>query len=466
MAAAATSVSSEAAAAAEAADGPVLSMMSKRLRALRKKYNRILQMEESLAQGKSLNKEQEEVLRSKPAVATLIEEYEKLRQPLSAALQEELSLAPLSSAAASSPPLPPSDENEQQDLNQVQDPGDGSSDGAGSPQELQPGPDLAVEDLLNLLYFGCLFDVKPQSEFASMAFTRTHERECCLTYDYVTDDDSTAFLKEGDLDLISDFASLVISRPRHSGVSHMNALLGCVQHAKLWLCNSDQPIQSGSSITYAGLRERLNRILASDYFTTTPELKAPVDVAAAVGKYASCQVQVSNSAPDSTALPLSSVTEVAPALFQDKDNDPENFERKDTGCNPSSPVDDSLKGESDVLNDFGDSDEVQQEQYSLLEDEENQKDSYLNEQYYAERRTYQNQRGGNRGGGGGRGRRDYVNGRGARGGYQNGRSQYYDPAYYPRNYYHTRGRGSRGGGSAMNSNHVRVTRGGHTPADV
>lgn len=34
-----------------------------------------------------------------------------------------------------------------------------------------------------------------------------------------------------------------------------------------------------------GLREKLNKIMASDYFTTTPEIKAPVEVAAAAGNY-------------------------------------------------------------------------------------------------------------------------------------------------------------------------------------
>lgn len=76
--------------AAEATDGPVLSVVSKRLRALRKKYNRITQMEESLAAGKTLNREQEEVLRSKPVVAALIDELERLCPPLASALTEEL----------------------------------------------------------------------------------------------------------------------------------------------------------------------------------------------------------------------------------------------------------------------------------------------------------------------------------------------------------------------------------------
>lgn len=44
----------------------------------------------------------------------------------------------------------------------------------------------------------------------------------------------------------------------------------------------------------AGLRERLHKILATDYFTTTPEMKAPVEVvaAAAAGNYVPFQVSV------------------------------------------------------------------------------------------------------------------------------------------------------------------------------
>ncbi|ONM07823.1 hypothetical protein ZEAMMB73_Zm00001d033549 [Zea mays] len=114
--------------AVEATDGPVLSVVSKRLRALRKKYNRITQMEESLAAGKTLNREQEEVLRSKPVVAALIDELERLRPPLASALAEELSSRPAPAPSAAS-----------------------SSDS-----------DSSVQDLLALVYFGSLFDVKQQ----------------------------------------------------------------------------------------------------------------------------------------------------------------------------------------------------------------------------------------------------------------------------------------------------------------
>ncbi|PKA60980.1 hypothetical protein AXF42_Ash019969 [Apostasia shenzhenica] len=251
----------------QAAEGPVLSLLSKRLRALRKKYNRIMQMEASLAHGKALNKEQEEVLRSKPAVVALIDEYEKLRPPLAAAVQEELSrAAPCSSS---------DDPNPNPDL----------------AEESSSSSESAVQDLLALLYFGCLFDVKPQSEFNSMMLTRTHERGCCLTYDYVTEE-ATELLSENDLDMISALGGQITSRPLYSPISHRSALNDCFQHAKLWLQRAHQPIVVGSNVTYASLREKLSKIMASDYYTTTPEMKAPVDVAAAVGKYnAACQAE-------------------------------------------------------------------------------------------------------------------------------------------------------------------------------
>ncbi|CAL9052467.1 unnamed protein product [Musa banksii] len=429
-----------------AVDGPVQNLMSKRLRALRKKYNRILQMEESLAQGKPLNKEQEEVLRSKPAIIVLIDEYEKLRQPLAVAVQEELARA-----AAASPPPPPAPQEEPTAAPSADD----------DKEELGP----AVEDLLTLLYFGCLFDVKPQSEFAATMLTRTHERGCCLTYDYVTDD-ATDLLGEQDLDAISAIGSLVTSRPVYSGISHKNALQVCLQHAKLWLLNVDQPIHPGSSVTYAGMREKLNKILASDYFTTTPEMKAPGDVAAAVGKYgAACQVQIS----ESTTMPSPMVqTEDSsvPVGYQHKEDEQQEFREMEAHLdNEENLVDESLKMDEPDTGSPVDaaSDQQDQQKLEVEMEEQNLRDTEKKEQHNP-RRSYHNQRGATRGGGGSGGRRGYANGRGGRGGgggYQNGRSQYYDSGYHPRNYYNARGRGGRSSGSAVYTNH-----GGHTSANV
>ncbi|KAL0915885.1 hypothetical protein M5K25_013350 [Dendrobium thyrsiflorum] len=423
-----------------AADGPVLSLMSKRLRALRKKYNRILQMEASLAQGKTLNKEQEEVLRSKPGVIALIDEYEKLRSPLASAVQEEIARAAFSFSSDNHSHAPEA--------------GDESSSSADS--------DSCAKDLLALLYFGCLFDVKPQSDFASTMLTRTHERGCCLTYDYVTDD-ATELLGEKDLDMISALAGLVTSRPLYSGISHRSALQGCLQHAKLWLQGAHQPIVVGSSVTYDSLRVKLNKILDSDYYTTTPEMKAPDDVAAAVGKYnATCQVQVSEDSEEPARDAPSD--DVLIHFHQQEDKQEHNHDREVTPDLPS-PGHDLQRDEEDESIPTGEEiNAIQNEQLTAEADTLNpkQRDYELNDQQYVPRRLYQNQRGGGGRRGGGRSQKGYSNsnngrgrnGWGGNGGYENGRNQYYDHGYHPRNYYNPRpGRGGRGGGSAMYNYH-------------
>lgn len=434
-----------AAPASDMSDGPVLSVINKRLRALRKKYNRIVQMEESVSQGKTLNKEQEEVLRSKPIVTALIDELDKLRSPLCSALSEELSLHQRQSA----PPTPDNQPNHV--ANSTKDDNDDDDDDDES----------SVSDLLNLLYFGSLFDVKSQSDFTATMLTRTHERGCCLTYDYVTDD-ATDLLGEKDLDLISMLSGLLISRPIDSSWSHKSALHRCIEHAKLWLANSDQPIDPNANVTYAGLRERLNKIMSSDYFTTTPEMKAPVEMAAAAS-YGSFQVPVHGSVPVQV--------EGAAVQYQEKDEDTVNFQEHETGDNQFTPAHEHQQDELETENPT-EGVSVQAEQVnSYAELEHNHGDVESKEQQYVPRRPYQNQRGG-RGGGGGR--RGYSNGRGGRGSsrgggaYQNGRSQYYDQPgnYYPRNYYNNRGRGGRGGGHPYNNNNGSAVQGGYAPADV
>ncbi|KAH8499931.1 hypothetical protein H0E87_015245 [Populus deltoides] len=290
-----------AASTSEITEGPVLSLITKRLRGLKKKFNRIVQMEESIAQGKPINKEQEDFLRSKPSVAAAIDELEKLRQPLSVAVSEEIELA----AHRLNP----------------------KSDSTVVPE----ASNGVVEDLLHLFYFGCLFDVRSQNDFTATMLTRTHERGCCLTYDYVTDD-ATDLLSERDLDMISILGGgLIISRPVNSSLSHKNALQRCMEHAKLWLANSDQPIDSNVNVSYAELREKLNKIMASDYFTTTPEIKAPVEMAAAAGNYVPFQV------PFSVHMDEDSV-----AQYQAKEQETEKIQHE-TGDDQSSPAEELQK---------------------------------------------------------------------------------------------------------------------------
>ncbi|KAI4382552.1 hypothetical protein MLD38_008503 [Melastoma candidum] len=406
-------------------DGPVLNLINKRIRALRKKLNRITQMESSLSQGKPLNSEQLEVLRSKPSVVASLDELEKLRPSLVSTLQEELSLQPHHDQQ-SPPPSAPCFAPES------------SADASVSETD--------IADLINLLYFGTMFTVASQGDYTSTMLTRIHERSCCLTYDYVTDDDDHP-LSDRDLDLIASVSGFLVSRPKDSGLSHEKALRDCLERAKLWLAKSDSPIEPGSSVTYAALRERLNKIMSLEYFTTMPEMKAPVEVAAAAaaGNYASFQEEV-------------------------VETDFSGHEAADQSAPPSELLKDEVTGEEPAEYTLD-----EQENISSLDEElDNQKESDPKDQQYVPRRNYQNYRGG-RGSGGGR--RGFPNGRGGRtggrggggGGYQNGRGHYYEQPgnYYPRNYYNNqRGRGGGRGGMQPFNSHGSGGQGGHAPADI
>ncbi|KAL9250850.1 hypothetical protein AKJ16_DCAP09035 [Drosera capensis] len=431
-----------------AADGPVLNLINKRIRALRKKLNRIHQTEDSLSLGKPLNSEQQDLLRSKPSVLALLDELEKLKSPLSLALRDEIEIE----LAKNKTQQHDSDDKRHEES-------EDDKKGKGGDEER----DDVVMDVVDLLYFGSLFDVMPQSEFTSMMLTRSHERGCCLTYDYVTDDDATDVLGERDLDLIAGLKGLLVSRPMDSSLSHKDALRRCVEHAKLWVQRADRPIAPDSDITYARLREKLDKIMSSDYYTTTPEMKAAVEMAAAAaaGNFGAFQVGGHGS-----MMPVSAPVQVDESTghYQDMEENIVHYEDYETMEHQSDPVHelpkDNLETEKPLLELPTQSDQMKQQ--ADLED--GLRDMELREQH-ASRRAYQNQRGGR---GSINGRRGYTNGRGGRGAYQNGRNQYYDQGsnYYPRNYYNNRGRGGRSAGGNNYYHHgSSVNDAGHAHED-
>ncbi|XP_059278279.1 uncharacterized protein LOC132032641 [Lycium ferocissimum] len=416
----------------ELSDGPVLNLINKRLRALRKKQNRIHQMEESLNKGKTLNKEQEETLKSKTSVIAAIDELEKLRQPLANAVAEEIRSCHVS------PPQPTDNTNNNNTS--------------------------VIEDLLKVLYFGMMFDVKSlqSNEFnATMLLSRTMERACCLSYDCmpVVDDgdgdeessnDVMDLLGEKDLDLISMLSGLLVSRPVNSPLSHKYALEKCIEHAKMWIDKSEQPIEANTDVTYAGLRSKLDKIIGSLYFTTDP-----VKVEAAAGKYGSYAVPVEEHVEDVPVdVPLQ--VDTPSVQYEQKEEEAASSQEIETTEIHISNVE-LQQGEQD--NNMSEQPAEPQEVVPEAEGVDNMKDAGFNEQQSVPRRSYQNQNyRGNRGGSVGD-RRGYSNGRGGRGrggSYQNGgRNQYYDQSgnYQQRNYNSYRGRGGRGTGGGGGYNH-------------
>ncbi|KAG9133488.1 hypothetical protein Leryth_022673 [Lithospermum erythrorhizon] len=258
----------------DASEGPVLNLINKRLRALRKKQNRINQMEESLSKGKTLNKEQQDTLNSKQSILGAIEELDRLLLLVPCAVSEELKIRKEIKNVEKI-----SVKGDEEELRKGVVGNEETTKGFVGIEDVRKGfvgieerPNgfvgnedarkglVGIEELLELVYFGSLFDVKTQSEFVGTMFRKIHERGCCLSYDCVTDDDEGGFrelLTEGDLDLISMLGRLLIERPVDSGLSHKNALERCVEHAKLWVSNSEQPIVPHSDITCMILDTRI-----------------------------------------------------------------------------------------------------------------------------------------------------------------------------------------------------------------
>ncbi|KAL0800046.1 hypothetical protein Bca101_055221 [Brassica carinata] len=290
-------------------------------------------MEVSLSQDKTLNKEQQEVLRSKPSVVILIDELEKLPAPLS----QEITLAT-------------HHHHHQRSSDVVKD-----------------TPEL--EDLVNLLYFGSLFDVKP------------------VGFEFF----------------------------------------------------SQEPIH----LSDAALREKLKKIMGSNYFIVTPEMVGPVEATAPDGNYCSFQL-----AGDKLCLGLNKFVEMVLSvslfshscfflsvelmLFFLQEEDTSNHKEEES-------VDESVR-EGEVVHGH------QEQAYTQVEGGMSNRDY---QQQYVPCRSHQNQRGhlgarrghskarGSRGGGGG--------------GYSNGRYESYDIGGngYQRSYYNNKGKG-RGGGRGGN----------------
>ncbi|CAM6084851.1 unnamed protein product [Calypogeia fissa] len=524
-------------------DGPVLTMMSKRLRALRKKFNRILQIEENKAQGKTVNKEQEEVLKTKIAIAALIDEYEKLRQPLLVAVKGEVAEREKELLAASlerqDEETSVADEKEGKEgaavLTEAEaEKQEGTANAEESPQdaaetangfangaaELQDGEvvdeeaqapvseqedgsvpsrgmtDAQIADLLTLLYFSQLFDVRSPGETpSSFVWTKVHERSSCLSYDFVRDDATTPLI-EGDLDALSIFGSMLTTRPPNVTLSHKDALEKCVDHAKAWLAASENHIGESHAelpISYSGLRERLNRILASEYFTMTPEITTVSQQTAAAAATAAGQYVTKVFVPEAPLMTtISNEVVIDDAVYRQDGAAPSQYYQAReyipavslvvaNGIPVPSPliavantppfVPETLGQAVDVPQ-FGSHDDSNQETPdtdAVPEQEHENTQSVPTQQTQPQNQGYYG--GGPRGGGyqnprgrmgyqGGRGRGGFPNGRGGRGGrggYPNsgrGDRQFYDQGgqggqgreFYPRNqnYYGGGGRGGRG----------------------
>uniref|UniRef100_A0A0E0R5W8 Uncharacterized protein n=1 Tax=Oryza rufipogon TaxID=4529 RepID=A0A0E0R5W8_ORYRU len=181
------------AAAAEPTDGPTLSVVSKWLHTLRKKHNKIIQIEEPLADGRKLNKEQGEDLLAliyfgslfdvKPQtefVATMLVRPKEWDCCITFDYVRPCRLTRCCSLVP--PPLAAHQCGKKTGERRKKR---GKKKRWMENVTAVARVDLSIEDLLALIYFGSLFDVKPQTEFVATMLVRAKERDCCSTFDYV-----------------------------------------------------------------------------------------------------------------------------------------------------------------------------------------------------------------------------------------------------------------------------------------
>ncbi|XP_078174481.1 uncharacterized protein LOC144568114 isoform X2 [Carex rostrata] len=208
----------------------VLITLSRRIKKFRNKYDHIIQMEELLAKGENLKKEQEEVLSSKPIVTALIKELSELTSRLISALAEELC--------------------------QICDLKPNQSDHFFNTDD----------QIENLLFLVNLASVRSQSEFPVVMLTRRYERGCCI-FDYMTDEE-VHLLSENDLNFLSFLEPLVSSQPVNEIGSHKSAFQATATYA-------------------AGWNDKLKKITLSED-STVPSDSTKVDIATANDEKGTC----------------------------------------------------------------------------------------------------------------------------------------------------------------------------------
>ncbi|BDA48675.1 hypothetical protein COCOBI_12-3570 [Coccomyxa sp. Obi] len=320
-------------------EGPVLTVITKRLRAANKKLKRIEEIEGSRAAGKTLNADQEEVLRGKPKVLGTIEELERLAPLLKEALVEERSaLEATAQSAAESAARAHAEQEAATKFAALEEAKAAAERSAAAAQaeaeeakqhvaELQAAPsgeaaESAITRLIQLIYFAMLFVDDGSHQHLS-------ERSACRSYDY-DDDEGTpgAALTNEDLTFISQLGQLIIQRPPNQTLCHQDSITHCKELAMKFLDKSEEMLPLLNT-TAAHVAERLERVLSLGYITVVPQVvqvpTEPVqqpDVSAATmgnGMYAAHDEPI-YTAPDVQPLnsaPLVTGFTSAPADYKD-----------------------------------------------------------------------------------------------------------------------------------------------------
>eukprot|EP00854_Cymbomonas_tetramitiformis_P003879 gene3879-4840_t len=310
-------------------DGPVVSLVTKKLRALRKKLEKVTTLEQKVTEGKAINSEQQAVLDSKASILILVDEYEKLKDQLASAVEEEKAAviskipAPVAEDPVSAEPQPPVEpevkepEVSEEKIKEIQD--------AANAESV-----AKLKSILNLLYFAQLFDVTHRYH-AIHTHVQKMERHSCLSYDaydlVAPGPELEQRLDQNDLDNITEMGKLITSRPQGLPISHKDAIERCAAIADKWMARSDEKLPD-FPISFGDLAGRLQRILNSDYFTQVPVVqevtehtaRAAAEAQAAVHRHSQmAQFEPPHISADPGPLPASepNIQPIAPVPVQE-----------------------------------------------------------------------------------------------------------------------------------------------------
>ncbi|KAK9811150.1 hypothetical protein WJX73_006694 [Symbiochloris irregularis] len=271
--------------AAETGDGgPVLKVISKRLRKFNKTIKHLETIEEAKAAGKALNEQQEEVLAGKAKAVYVIEELSRLVPLLQEAAAEETKAAVAVALAKQS-------SQHGAEVKQLEDAAAAAAVAAAEggaeagrdqhtvAQTVPPAAELrnrdshgelslaindAVERLVQLTYFAQVFN--PESGFPA-----SHERDVCIQYDKELYGQDSQQLTGSDLIALANFGLQLTQRGQSDGqvCSHQDCLTRSKRLALAWVHRAEEPVP-GTRFTVAQLANKCVRLMSSRFVATPP----------------------------------------------------------------------------------------------------------------------------------------------------------------------------------------------------
>lgn len=265
-------------------DGAVITLVSKRLRAAKKKLNRIQELETAVGNGKDINADQQELLNSKTGVVAVIEELERVtpllrpvvaeeREEARLELQLETEAAAKAAAALAVPPAggegikPEAEHHPDSDIAELPASVDRSSQ--TNIADTQAAVEEAVMKVLQLVYFGQVFE---------SSVTGPQERHACLSYSYRAPQEAPA-LTDQHLSQISFLAKLLSTRPPGMTHSHKDALAACQELALKFLFDGAAEVPE-LGVPMQSIQDGISTVVQSGYYTAQPhKTTMPIDMA-------------------------------------------------------------------------------------------------------------------------------------------------------------------------------------------